>query len=943
MKIDLNCPVEVWRVDAPKTGYPSCELTLFNLSGQQVVSVEATLVLRNASGAELSRINHRAHGLTGAPKRTFSMTIPIEEPITIIGYDVIVEKVWYDNSSVWRRGKEALTEYTPNNLHRSTALSELREVAGEMAAGYPEMQGALWLCVCGRPNHVSVAQCARCGRDKRDVFASYSREAVEAVIAARDKATEDKNRAAVSETSRLQAQREKETMRRRRRRRVIAGVLALLVLLAGGGYLTMFHVLPRMKYEEAENALAQGQYELAYQTFAELGDYEDAAQRAQESQYRQAASLITGTDLSGKITLEDIAQARRLIESLGDYEGAAELLKECDYQEAQIRLSNGEWDAAAVMFETLGDYRDSAEMCREVAYRRVCEQMETTEDYESIREAFQALGDYRDSATMIEKTWYLEAEDALEREDPVSALNCLAEIPDYEGAAELAQRAHYEYGLQLKAKGETTTAAEQFYEAKGYQDANDQANESYYEPAVKALESGKYREAIRLLSNIRGYRDAEELWQKAVYEQAQVEIKALDFEEAQKLLAELPEDYEQVADLKKDCIYLPAQIAYSRGEYEKAIEGFEAVSTYGQSESMILTCKYEWAAKKAADGDLEGALALYTELGDYKDSQKKHQEIRSTQAATLAGNGTMEDLQKAEEIYSELNDTDSVNATRYAQAEKLLDEGQYESAKQMFVALGSYQDAQTKATDCDLALAAQYRADGRLEDAAALLETLEGSDKATALLKEVRYEQGEKAAADSLPLDAAAYFKAAGDYQDAAEKAQEQSILYYDPIAQMARNQFNQQEYVACADLLMPLDMANLPEGYSDLPDILAESCYQAGESYFAQGQPYAALPYYQQVADERRVKERLKESCYLILGNWTDTNGNAYVFQSDGTCTLNGEKLYFAVDGLTIRTGTSDNVLTDTHRLTGITTKTAWLYDQRSGTDVLIYLTKAE
>ena len=42
MKIDLNSPVEVWRIDAPNTGFPSCELTLFNLSGQQVVSVEVT-------------------------------------------------------------------------------------------------------------------------------------------------------------------------------------------------------------------------------------------------------------------------------------------------------------------------------------------------------------------------------------------------------------------------------------------------------------------------------------------------------------------------------------------------------------------------------------------------------------------------------------------------------------------------------------------------------------------------------------------------------------------------------------------------------------------------------------------------------------------------------------------------------------------------------------
>ena len=115
MKIDLNSPVEVWRIDAPNTGFPSCELTLFNLSGQQVVSVEVTLTLLDPDGQEITRITHRAHGLTGAPMRTFSMTVPVEEPANVGGCEAIIEKVWYDNSSIWRRGKEPLTEYTPQH------------------------------------------------------------------------------------------------------------------------------------------------------------------------------------------------------------------------------------------------------------------------------------------------------------------------------------------------------------------------------------------------------------------------------------------------------------------------------------------------------------------------------------------------------------------------------------------------------------------------------------------------------------------------------------------------------------------------------------------------------------------------------------------------------------------------------------------------------------
>ena len=42
MKIDLTCPVEAWRVELPTEEKRSCEVTLFNLSSMQVVSVEVT-------------------------------------------------------------------------------------------------------------------------------------------------------------------------------------------------------------------------------------------------------------------------------------------------------------------------------------------------------------------------------------------------------------------------------------------------------------------------------------------------------------------------------------------------------------------------------------------------------------------------------------------------------------------------------------------------------------------------------------------------------------------------------------------------------------------------------------------------------------------------------------------------------------------------------------
>ena len=59
-RIDLTSPVEILACELPKKDYAACDLTLRNLSGDQVTSVEATLTLMDESGEEIARVIHRA-------------------------------------------------------------------------------------------------------------------------------------------------------------------------------------------------------------------------------------------------------------------------------------------------------------------------------------------------------------------------------------------------------------------------------------------------------------------------------------------------------------------------------------------------------------------------------------------------------------------------------------------------------------------------------------------------------------------------------------------------------------------------------------------------------------------------------------------------------------------------------------------------------------------
>ena len=88
----------------------------------------------------------------------------------------------------------------------------------------------------------------------------------------------------------------------------------------------------------------------------------------------------------------------------------------------------------------------------------------------------------------------------------------------------------------------------------------------------------------------------------------------------------------------------------------------------------------------------------------------------------------------------------------------LLQNQQYTDAREIFAALGTYEDAATQLKACDYAIALQKKEAGQFDEAATLLESISGYSDADEQLKIVRYAQGEKAVADSLSLAAAQFF-----------------------------------------------------------------------------------------------------------------------------------------------------------------------------------------
>ena len=135
MKIDLTCPVELWQYAMPTEENAECTFVMNNLSDKVVTSMQVTLSCFDENDNLLFRQTERAQGLKAGVGERFSIVLLPSEWNAVEGVDLIIEKVWFDDSTIWRKGNAPLAHYTPNAIAPSRALDELRFVAGKDAVG----------------------------------------------------------------------------------------------------------------------------------------------------------------------------------------------------------------------------------------------------------------------------------------------------------------------------------------------------------------------------------------------------------------------------------------------------------------------------------------------------------------------------------------------------------------------------------------------------------------------------------------------------------------------------------------------------------------------------------------------------------------------------------------------------------------------------------------
>lgn len=936
MKIDLTCPVELWQYAMPTEEDGECTFVLNNLSDKVVTSVQVTLSCYNKQDELLFRQTEREQGLKAGVGERFTVVILPSEWKDVEGVDLVIEKVWFDDSTVWRKGNAPLAHYTSNALPAGRALDDLRFVAGQDAMGYPQQQDQVWLCVCGRANAPEAQRCCRCERRRDAVFASFSRENVGHVIAAHEQKLAQAARKAREENNLLQENQEKKRVAKRRRRKqavrlsVSAAILAVLAAAA------VLWGIPTVRYNTAEDLLRDGHYEEAAAAFADMGDYRDAAEQVLECRYRKAQSQLDAGDEASLLAAQEGFAA------LDGYRKSAERLLQTQYALAALQLAQGRYEEAEAAFAKLGDYEDSAERADEAVFLQAGALL-ADGSYEAARSLYAALDGNAEAAEQVKQITYALGKQHMEAGEYDAALEELSALDaEYEDAALLIRQIYYAQAEAALAEGAYEAAGEKYLLADSYGDSQAKANECLYRMAQETKSAGDYTKAAELFLQISDYLDSEGQAQLCVQEQAALWMEQEKYADAIELLQTLPES-EATRSLLDECRLKQAQLWLDAGEAQRAEEQLAAIQDNKSAEAQLKKVRYQLAEADFDAGRYEEALARYELLGSYRASASRCKQCRYAMAdAALTAGDYAAAIEGFTALGSYKQSKAKLEEAQYQQAVAYQQSGDEAAAVAAFEAMGSSERAQEALHAIRLSEADALFAKGQYEEAAALYKAVDG-DAAQEGYNACQYALAQQLRQNGELIAAAEAFHRLGDYQDAAEQSESCYAEYYGSVADEARSAMEQEDYLGVIHLLRSYEMSDLSKSYDDLPDLYREACYEYAEQLYREGKPYEAIPYYQAAGDYRDAeKEKLGRRAYLILGQWESATGKTAVFRTDGTCDLMGETLYFRVSGFSLCTGTSPEEMTVTHKVSAISRTGMSLRDIRDGQDVVYKFSRA-
>ena len=386
---------------------------------------------------------------------------------------------------------------------------------------------------------------------------------------------------------------------------------------------------------------------------------------------------------------------------------------------------------------------------------------QTDEQFRTARDVFLRITDYKDAQTQADI-----CETAAKEYIYTSALALIQK-------AETESKQAYKYST---ASNTYLSAVQEFKRIADYKDSEIKITECtdlaelyrkrdiYYkaESACANKDEDGYKRAIELLEKIQGFENSND--KIGFYKQ---ELQKIYDEQARQKAAEEEARMKNEEAEKRTKIIIASSVMVAILVIAVAI---------CLDKIIIPNTKYSHAENLANNGEYEKAIDIYTELGDYKDSQDKLIEAKYENANVLLNKGEYE---KSMVIFDELdkykNSPNKLIEAKYKYANALLDRGEYLKAIELYTDLGSgYEDVKNKLPEAKYLLANKYFETNDIEtlkEAAQLYSALQEYNNSEQKLIEtyysiaaIEYNNGNYETAEN-------YYKACGPYSNSADMA----------------------------------------------------------------------------------------------------------------------------------------------------------------------------
>ena len=188
--------------------------------------------------------------------------------------------------------------------------------------------------------------------------------------------------------------------------------------------------------------------------------------------------------------------------------------------------------------------------------------------------------------------------------------------------------------------------------------------------------------------------------------------------------------------------YEEATACLEAKEYDKALELYEKFSFYGDSQAHIdelnrLQRAYDDAAAQALANDYVSAIAILSQLGDYRDSQTLAQT-----ALPYARAGYLMASAETADASALSQHPDYVNALTTPEDPTIT---LYEGAAKVYMVLGDYEDSAALASKCYSNIAFIYMEQEQFEEALGCMKNLNEADAEIVLAQYMTYCADEAA------------------------------------------------------------------------------------------------------------------------------------------------------------------------------------------------------